>query len=276
MKLLEQILNCSDGEIEKIITDAISKCNDKTDKVDMIGFLPNLKYNNIHKGFIPLNTRIKYSKTGMEDYSLNSTDFYFEFAHFIRKNNINSGGKFVCFLELFIDTYFGYPSKTSREYIFNDIAWQNSETDEEYFTALDNNKIGDLKGKGAAMCTERTALATELLSLFGFDTYYCIGCINNNGNNEAHAFNIVKRKNDYALLDYSMTVPVYNQNGIINRYYPFIGIMSNEEFQDFINNGIIKSFANYYYNQNEKVMTDTKRMYVVGAYEIEIENKHVK
>ena len=52
--------------------------------------------------------------------------------------------------------------------------------------------------------------------------------------------------------------------------------MSNEEFQDFINNGIIKSFANYYYNQNEKVMTDTKRMYVVGAYEIEIENKHVK
>ena len=43
MKLLEQILNCSDDEIEKIITDAISKCNDKTDKVDMIGFLPNLK-----------------------------------------------------------------------------------------------------------------------------------------------------------------------------------------------------------------------------------------
>ena len=276
MSLLEQILNCSDEEIDDIITTAINEVNDNATKINMIGFLPNLRSNNIHKGFIPLNTRIKYAKNGMEDYSMNSTDFYFEFAHFIRKNNINNGGKLVYYLELFIDYYFDYPGKISREKIFNDIAWQTTNTDDEYFAALENNKIGDLKGKGAAMCTERAALASELLSLFGFDTYYCIGCINNNDNNEAHAFNIVKRKNDYALLDYSVVVPVYNQDGKLLRYYPFIGIMSNNEFQDFINNGVIKSFNNYYYIQNEKVISDTKRMYVAGAYEIENENTHVK
>ena len=115
MSLLEQILNCSNEEIDDIITAAIDKSNDNATKIDMIGFLPNLKTNNIHRGFISLNTRIKYSTNGMEDYSMNSTDFYFEFAHFIRKNNINSGGKLVYYLELFIDYYFDYPGKISRE-----------------------------------------------------------------------------------------------------------------------------------------------------------------
>lgn len=274
--MLDRILSCSDDEVNEIITNEINKANDNAEKIDMIGFLPNLKTNNLFKGFIPLNTRIKYEKMGMEDYSMQTIDFFYEFAYFIRKNNINSKEKIVYYLEAFIDTYFDYPGKTSRDKIFNDIAWKTTETDEEYFESLDNNKIGDLKGYGAAMCTERAALAEQILSLFGFDTYYCIGCIDTGIKEEAHAFNIVKRKDDYALIDYSVTTANYNKDGKVNRYYPFIGLISNEEFLEFINNGVIKSFDNYYYNQGNKVLTDTKRRYIVGTYDIEKENKHVK
>ena len=42
---------------------------------------------------------------------------------------------------------------------------KTTKTDSEYFDALENNKIGDLKGMGAALCTERSALAQQILSL---------------------------------------------------------------------------------------------------------------
>ena len=44
----------------------------------------------------------------------------------------------------------------------------------EYFDVLDNNKIGDLKSKGAAECTERSAVAQQILSIFGIESYYCM------------------------------------------------------------------------------------------------------
>ena len=59
---------------------------------------------------------------------------------------------------------------------------------------MENNKIGDLKGMNVALCTERSAMAQQLLSLFGMESYYCMGSINKNDKIEAHCFNIVKRK----------------------------------------------------------------------------------
>ena len=54
---------------------------------------------------------------------------------------------------------------------------------------------------------------------------------------EGHCFNIVKRKNDYALLDYSVPIVSYKEDGSVRAYYPFVGTLTNEEFLDFINNG---------------------------------------
>lgn len=274
MDLLEIINNCnSDEEVNKIIKEKIEEADKNSIKVPQLGFLENGKTINVFKGFIPLNTRIKYMNFAMETYSMQTTDYFYEFAHFLRKYKINNKGVLIQCLESFINSYFGLSSKNHRESIFNDRAWQMSITDEEYFNALENNKIGDLKGMNAAMCTERSAMAEQLLSLFDIETYYCMGCINLNNKEEAHCFNIVKRKNDYALLDYSMPIISLNSEGIVNGYYPFIGILANEEFNEFINGGILKEFPNYEINNNKKEILDTRRLYIIGEYTINRENQ---
>ena len=271
MDLLQRINECDEIEIDSIIKEEIEKAQSNAFQVDKLGFLDYSKSNNIFKGFIPLNTRIKYSNFNMEDYSMNTTDFIYEFAHFIKEHKIKSKSSLVHNLESFINNYFGYAGKIKREVIFNDIAWQTTTTDEEYFEALKNNKISDLKGKGAAECTERSALAQQILSVFGFESYYCMGCVQINGRQEAHCFNVVKRKNDYALLDYSMPIKSFT-NGNLSAYYPFIGLLTNDEFLDFINNHTIKSFEEYYIDNKNKLKLDKERLYVSGKYEIMEEN----
>lgn len=270
MELLERILNCSSDDMaDLIITEEIKRANDSSTKVETLGFLDYGKSCNLFKGFISLDTKIKYAKMNMETYRMSTTDFFYDFVHFIRKYNINNKGSMIHNLEYFINSYFGFPGKGDRETIFNDIAWQATTTDEEYFAALENNKLGDLKGKGAAECTERSVLAQQILSLFKTEIYYCMGCVDLGNRQEEHCFNIVKRKNDYALLDYSIPVVAYNQDGSIRAYYPFVGTMTNDEFESFITNGDLKAFENYEYNGNQKLALNSQRIYVVGSFEIQ-------
>lgn len=268
MDLLNAILNSKDDyELKNIIDNAIVDANSKSTKIERLGFLDHYNANTCHKGFISLTTRIKYASMNIESYSMATIDFFYEFAKFVKKNNINTKQGIIYSLEVFINNYFGKPSSKTREQIFNDIAFKTTKTDDEYFEALENNKIGDLKGSGAALCTEISAVAQQILSLFNFEVYYCIGCILNNNIEEPHCFNIVKRKNDYAILDYSMPVLSYNQNGNIIAKYPFVGVLSNSEFEEFIENGIIKSFDNYgYLNKNQKLPIGNRREYIIGSF----------
>lgn len=273
MNLLERILNAkSDEEADKIITEEIQRMNESATGEETLGFLNNNKSVSCHNGFIPLQTRIRYENYAIETYSMDTTDFFYEFAHMLRKYNIDKKGMLIYQMEPFINMYFGFAGRNSRETIFNDYAWNNSTTDDEYFGALENNKIGMLKGAGAAECTERSALAQQLLTLFGTDSYYCMGCSSFNGKEEAHCFNIIKRKNDYAVLDYSMPVRSLKSDGTHKGYYPFVGILSNAEFIDFIENGVIKTFDDYEYVDGKRQQLDTKRQYVVGKYSLENEN----
>ena len=64
----------------------------------------------------------------------------------------------------------------------------------------------------------------------------------------------------------------YDQNGNLKNYYPFVGILTNEEFLEFINSGNVKKFDEYCYVGNTKKTLDKQRMYVIGEYEIKKEN----
>lgn len=276
MDLFQKILECNEEEVDSIIEKAISDANTNAEKIEKLGFLDYGKLYSVFKGFIPLKTRIKYANLSIEDYGMESTDFIYEFAHFIRKYNINSKGSLIYNLEYFVNSYFGFPGKIDRETIFNEIAFKTTTTDEEYFKALANNKLGDLKQTGAAQCTERGALVQQILSIFGIESYYCMGCVDLGDKQEGHCFNIVKRKDDYALLDYSIPIVSYREDGSIQAYYPFVGILSNEEFLDFLNNGMIKSFDDYCISDRQYKKTDTQRMYIVGEYAIKKNNKNGK
>lgn len=270
MDLLAQIIECKEEEIEKIISKAIDEKNRVSEKIEKLGFIDLFGGNYLFKGFIPLDTRIKYSSMSIEDYGMQTTDFMYEFAHFLKQYNINNKGSLIHNLEYFINLYFGMPgsAKSDRETIFETHAFETTTTDEEYFNALENNKIGDLKQKGVAECTERSALAQQILSLFGTEVYYCMGCVDLGDKQEGHCFNIVKRKNDYALLDYSCPVSAFREDGKLQAYYPFVGSMSNEEFEKFVNTGKIKGFENYEIINNKRISTKGERLYIVGEFSI--------
>ena len=271
MILLDKISTCNEDEIDLLVDEEIKKYN-KEDVSVKLGFSNEAKAYKVYKGFMPLNTRIRYSNISIEDYGMQTTDFIYEFAHLVKKNNASTKASLIINLETFINYYFGIARNVNREDIFYDVAWKNTKTDEEFFEALKNNQLGDLKHMNAAECTERSALAQQILSIFGLESYYCIGCISYNGKQECHCFNIVKRKNDYALLDYSVPVIAYDETGKFKSYYPFIGNLTNEEFIDFIENGSIKSFDEYHIVNKEIISDDIKRKYVVNRFEIEKEN----
>ena len=269
MELLQEILKADEENIDTIIQQAIERADFNSEKIDKLGFLDYKKTNHLFKGFIPLNTRIKYSNLSIEDYGMETTDYMYEFAHFIKKYNIGTKGALIHYLENYINYYFGRPGQEDREEIFNAIAWRTTKTDEEFFEALKNNKLGDLKYKGAAECTERGAMAQQILNLFGIECYYCMGCVDLGNFQEGHCFNIVKRKKDYAVLDYSCPVGVYGKDGSFKGAYPFVGILTNEEFFEFANNRLVKSFENYEYVDGKRITTEGERAYVVGEFEID-------
>ena len=109
MNLLQEILKCEESQIDEIIAEAIKKANENSEKVEKIGFLNYNKSKSLFKGFIPLETRIKYASINFEDYSMNTTDFFYEFAHYARKNKISNEMSLINSLELFLVRYFGTP-----------------------------------------------------------------------------------------------------------------------------------------------------------------------
>ena len=216
----------------------------------------------------------------MNTYSMQTKDYFYEFAKYLKQNNIKDKGTLVKYLQNFINTYFGMLKidKDLREDYFNELAWQTTTTDEEYFAKLEDLEIGNLKGQNIAMCTERTAVAQNLLSLFDFETYYCIGCINNNGKEEPHAFNIAKAANSYILLDYSVPSYVLTTTGKIVGYAPFQGKIQETEIEDFITGKKTKEFDSYIclitQEGIKQIPTKEKREYIVGSFELEKKNNH--
>jgi len=276
MDLLEKINNCSEEELTSIIDVALQEKINNADKKERLGFtdggLATAKIPS-HKGFISPESRIKYSNLSMNMYSMKTTDYIYEFAKYVKKNNINTRGGLVKNVENFINDYFGNSNGADmRDTYFDQIAFRTTTTDDEYFEKLENLEIGDLKGKNVAMCTERAALAQNLLSLFGFDIYYCMGCVNNNAKEESHCFNIARAKDTFMLLDYSLPVSIF-ENGRAVDYAPFQGIIRLDELEDVLVNGFNKEFSSYEFIKTpqgiKKVVTGESRTYNVGNMTLE-------
>lgn len=279
MDLLSTLHNCSEHQLDSIIEEALNKAIIDSDKKEFLGFKKYKNFIASHKGLIAPDTRIRYCNMSMNHYSMKTTDYYYEFAKYLKEYNINNKSVLVRVLENFINGYFGInnTNKDMRDAYFNQLTWQTTTTDEEYFAKIDSLEIGDLKGKNIAMCTERAAIAQNILTLFGFETYYCMGAIDNNGQREAHCFNIVKAKNSFMLVDYSIPCPLIFMDKIID-YAPFQGKIDFNEIEDVLLNGIYKTFDSYEYVQNsneiKKVLTGKTRIYTVGNLDIEYTKNH--
>lgn len=94
----------------------------------------------------------------------------------------------------------------------------------EDFAESDDNKISNLKGTGAAMCVERSALAQNLLKSLGINSFFKTSGIINDNNKEVHSYNLIEFNNRYYIFDTSMP------NLINNQINPLIAEIDKETF----------------------------------------------
>ena len=159
----------------------------------------------------------------------------------------------------------------------NDLACTVIETVNEYFGGFQNtssrmdyyyeegeeesknNIVSNLKGTGAAMCVERSALTQNLLCYLGIKSIYKSSTILKNGNQEVHSYNLIEYKNHYYIFDTS--IPNY----IDGRINPLIAEIDKETFDliscplSEIGISITVSHYNPYRDINVKITYDSKR-----------------
>ena len=277
--LLEKINSCeSMDDVYKLIDEAIKKCNTESEAKEMIGFpYGERKCLGLHKGFINSETRIRFSPTTIFSYSMKDIDYFYEFAKFIRDKKITTKNVLVSYLMTFINEYLGFSTVDRREDYFFSNSFCKTASDEEAFKIADNFDIGNLKNKNIGMCTERSAIAQNIFILFGFESYYCIGCVLDNEKEEPHCFNVVRSKDGYCIVDYSLLCSYYLNN--VRKYFvPFIGTVTFDNISDFFFNNGEFNFDVYEYDKNENGLQKIKvneRKYVIGKFSFDINKNKI-
>ena len=141
------------------------------------------------------------------------SDAYTMLKSKIKNINIDNINEVMEAIIMTIDDYFGGYSNLSER-----LKYYNPDNPEE-------NKISNLKGKGVAMCSERAALAQNLLSSIGINVTYNTSFISINGTREYHAYNLIELNGRYYLFD---SCYPKGKDGHIN---PLIGEISKEAFE---------------------------------------------
>ena len=140
-----------------------------------------------------------------------------------------------------------------------------------------NNKISNLKGKGAGMCVERAALSQNLLKHLNINSIYKSSGIVLNGRKECHSYNLVEYDGKYYLFDSTMP------NMVKDRINPLIAQIDKESF-DLITCPLAEygcsisvSHYNPYQNKNYDVIYDSARNKTISVepYICEEEIKHM-
>lgn len=277
-KLFSKIKSCkTEEELDKLVAEALEEAVGKSEKVEVLGFGDYSKLGTYHKGFIHPNTRIKFQNLAIETYGMETTDYFYEFAKYIWKTEwIKTQQNFITSLLYFLNQYFGI-EHTDKDYRSN-VFWAKAKDikdDDEFFAMMDKNKIGDLKGLGVAQCTERAAVAQNLLSLFGFESYYCFGGVKFDGHSEGHSYNVVKGSKDYFLIDYSVPVKIFYDNGA-QYNVPYQVMIPRDKVDGFLNNKETVELHDYDFVQSkngfDRVEKNDSRYYVMGSDTIKLDS----
>jgi len=126
-------------------------------------------------------------------------------------------------IQRFIWQYFGYKSdKLGRIDVYS-----NDPTV--------NTSIKELKGKNIAACSERSAMAHNLLKFLGMDSELIFGKLNQT---EAHAYIILKSENGKRILYDPMNPVEYKTNDGIS-FCPGVCLVSEEEYNQIKNGGTL-------------------------------------
>ena len=243
--LLSKIQNCPLEDIKSFVLEALTLIDFNNNDCNLYGFLDDQSMYFIH-GFVPLASKFKFSCNSDKCYLLKSTDCYYSFAEYIRDKNVSNIDDFLKYVYDFLESYFGSINRMNdtRDEFFDNLAFQTSATDQEYYEQLEKIDIGDFHGKNIAQSSERALIAQNIMSLFGIDCYMCMGMIQFNGISNEHCFNIVCIDDAPMIIDFALPCQVIVDNNNCG-YLPFIAKIDGEELESLLIDGYTRSFKDY-------------------------------
>ena len=266
--LLQKIIECkSEEEVKEFVDEALAKQVEGSKKVGELGAWFR---STIYEGFIHPDTRMRISNAALATYGMSTTDYLYEYAILVWKVSILHDARgLVDGLVPFLNMYFGItvPGKDERDDFLTEGVTLSDTDQDEFFETIMKHNIGDLKGKGIAACMERSAVAQNILSLFGFDSFFCVGVVQHGDSYEDHAFNIIRFGNRYLLVDCSKAVPQKQLDGKII-YKPFYAEIPADKIEDFMHNKVAIGFRDYEIvetSEGLKTVPLGERQYIAGT-----------
>ena len=122
--------------------------------------------------------------------------------------------------------------------------------------------------KNVADSLEYSLLATNILTLLGYDAFHLIGEYKDNDIHELYGFNIIFKNDNYYLFDFYNPITIYNNNHEILTYHPYQMKINSNEVDNFLK-GITSIRLKDYQrivstNTYQQIPKDLERIYSLG------------
>jgi hypothetical protein len=243
----QSLLNADEKQTREIIEKRIAFLEESCNKVEEI--VPSQSKQDPHHGYIGSNTRVCFQTRGVgfgfsSSYRLKDTGYLYEAVSFLqdKKDKINNGSDLFDEMESFFNSYFGIPDTSAGdrrvELIEKSIDWK-APTDEELFASFKNVDLSIFKGQHVAICAEHAAMAQNILSFFGYETYYTNGTVSINGKPQGHVFNIVvDNAGQKHIADFSVTSTMEEYRG---NYWNIPTLCQIQDFDAFLQGTRVKT-----------------------------------
>ena len=151
----------------------------------------------------------------MDDYN-----YIYDFARFIKNKKIKDDLSFMVYANDFIRKYFASFYKTiTREQLHHLIY----DTNNKFYEPITEHSITDFKGNGSARCSEYAAMFQNLLSVFGYDSIYIHGELDDDKEKRScHAYNITIIDDTFSIVDLALPMNCIDYSKRTQKSYPYI------------------------------------------------------
>ena len=258
MEVMDRIHNCKNDEqlywlTKKLIKEALERSKGMNQYRGLIGTKSEINRKEIdfdpsHKtrisssipfwfGYVPLNTKIVYGIACGKGFNFDSNcgyyyyvdddSYVYDFIKYIKDWDIEDHYNLVHLINGFSRSLFEKNINRKNRFEMHKLLLKEDKGEYVFFEPIKEHSIKDFYGNGSAQCTEYALVASNLLSVLGFITYYCM--------DYNHAYNIFfvedKDKDFYEgyLLDYSDSVHVYDIYNNCIGLYPFYERIETEK-----------------------------------------------
>ena len=279
---LEELNKCKTG-IELIkyidsIVDSFVYDENTPRKIGTSGMLSKNAYKNEgqYNGFIDSSIEVSNSSLGY-NYRIYDRDYLYQFAIGVRQAKLPTDSDLLPWIMNFLDSYFGFPRDNidRREDIMYEFAVNHAESFYKEHNIPIKKEMGAdyqmlfggdvplsvFRNKNCALCSERAALAQNIMQVCGYNSSIVYGDCESNEREEGHCWNSVCDDDGNVLIvDFSNVVYSY-QNGKIQKREPYFSLIEKDDYEK--SNGLLE-LPDYHYENGEKVLDGKVRKYLIG------------